>query len=481
MKNKILTYTSALALATGLFTSCKKERLELDPYNQLPVDQAFVTQNDFTNAIRGMYKGFVTSGSYTGGEWIVLGDLVADNLIRNSTGRGTGANYYLWQYTAEATSGLFGNGYNIIRRANGIITNINNLPDGAFKNNAEAEARAVRALVHFDMARVYSKIYANSDPNTDLGMPYLTGIDFSLKPARPVLKVTYDSIVNDLTLAYAKINLLNKEQTFETMRLNRAAVAGLLSRVYLHMADWANTTKWADSSLKYNSNLGTLTTFKDIWVDDKEEGVLFKIRMTEKDNITIGVQYEQLTNNEYRSEFAPVYELFTQYAANDVRKAAYFLTGNYINTPYNHVIKYARRLSGRLNIVDCKVLRTAEVLLSRAEAKYKNANPVGALADLNTLMASRYTGFVNLNLTGQALLDEIYKQRRLELFGEGDRLFFLKRLNLPVARPNSGDQASGGGSLPPASALNLPVGSPKFQLPIPRAELNANPNMQPNP
>lgn len=481
MKNKILSYTTLLIFVGGLFTSCKKERLELDPYNQLPVDQAFNTPTDFTNAIRGMYKGFVTSGSYTGGEWVILGDLTADNLIRNSSGRGTGANYYFWQYTAEATSGLFGNGYNIIRRANGILTNIGKLTDGTFKNNAEAEALAVRALVHFDIARVYSKIYANSDPNTDLGMPYLTGTDFTLKPSRPTIKVTYDSILSDLTRAYAKINLVNTDASLNTIRLNKAAVAGLLSRVYLHMADWTNTIKWADSSLKYNSNLGSLTSFNGIWTDENETGVLFKVRMTEKDNVTLGVQYEQLTSSGYRSEFGPVYELFTQYAANDVRKAAYFQTSNYNNVPYNHVIKYARRPTGRLNIVDCKVLRVAEVLLSRAEARFKNSDEVGALADLNLLMSNRYTGFTPVVLAGQALLDEIYKQRRLELFGEGDRLFFLKRLNLPVVRPNSGDQANGTGATPPASALNLPAGSTKFQLPIPRTELNANPNMQPNP
>ena len=127
------------------------------------------------------------------------------------------------------------------------------------------------------------------------------------------------------------------------------------------------------------------------------------------------------------------------------------------------------------------MIRSAEVLISRAEAKYKLNDEVGALADLNQLMAQRYTGFVPVVLAGQALLDEIYKQRRLELFAEGDRLFFLKRLNLPVARPNSGDQANGTGANPPSTALNLPAGSNLFQLPIPRSELNVNPNMQPNP
>ncbi len=466
-----------------LVLSCTKKDLELDPYNSLPTATAFKTPADFTNALRGMYRGFVTTGSYTAGEYIVLADLIADNLTRVAVGRGTGATYYFWQYTSEATSGLWGNGYGIIRRANGIIANINNLSAGAFKDNAEAEARTVRALVHFDIARVYSKIYANSDPTTDLGIPYITGLDFSLKPSRPSIKVTYDAVIDDLVQAYGKINLSNPEAGFQRTRLNKAAVAGLLTRVYLHMHDWTNTKKWADSSLKYNASVGSLANFPLIWLDESEDGVLFKVRMTEKDNTTLGVKYEQLTSG-YRSEFVPEFTLFQQYASNDIRKTSYFETSAYLGTLYNHVIKYAKRRTGRLNIVDNKVLRVAEVLISRAEARYNSGDQPGALADLNTLMTNRYTGFVPFTaatLSGTNLLNEIYKQRRLELFAEFDRLFFLKRMNLAVVRPNTGDQANGTGALPPATVLFLPAGDNKFQLPIPRSELNANPNLQPNP
>jgi hypothetical protein len=335
--------------------------------------------------------------------------------------------------------------------------------------------------VHFDIARVYSKIYANSNPTTDLGVPYITGTDFKLLPSRPLLKVTYDSVISDLTIAYSLINQANADGGFSRIRLNKAATAGFLSRVYLHMHDWANTKKWADSSIKYNSNVASLTDFPKIWTDETENGVLFKVRFTEKDNIPIGVQYEQFSNG-YRSEFVPEFTFWQQYTSTDVRKNAYFETSAYLGTLYNHVIKYAKRPTGRLNIVDAKVLRVAEVLISRAEAKFNLGDEPGALVDLNALLVNRYTGFVpytTATLSGTALLAEIYKQRRLELFAEFDRLFFLKRMNLPVIRPNTGDQSTGTGALPPASALLLPAGSKQFQLPIPISELNANPNLQP--
>jgi hypothetical protein len=466
-------------LSSVVIASCSKKDLQLDPYNALPTETAFNTQQDFTNALRGMYQGFVTAGSYTGGEYLVLADLIADNMTRVAAGRNTGQNYYFWTYTSEATSGLWGNGYGIIRRANGILENVGKLPAGQFRNNAEAEALAVRGFVHFDISRVYSKVFANSNPNSDLGIPYITGTEFTLLPSRPTLKATYDAVIADLTKSFGMINLTNADGGFNRVRLNKAAVAGFLSRVYLHMHDWQKTADWADSSLKYNSNPATLTEFPRIWTDETEAGVLFKVRFTEKDNVSVGVQHQQFSSSGYRSEFVPEFTLWQQYTNNDVRKNAYFETSNYLGAPYNHIIKYAKRPTGRLNVVDVKVIRVAEVLISRAEARYNLGNFTGALADLNTLMSNRYTGHVPVTLTGADLLAEIHRQRRLELFAEFDRLFFLKRMNLPVVRPATGDQANGTGAIPPVSARLLPAGSPKFQLPIPISELNANPNLQP--
>ncbi len=116
-------------------------------------------------------------------------------------------------------------------------------------------------------------------------------------------------------------------------------------------------------SLKYNFDVASLTDFPKIWTDETEKGVLFKVRFTEKDNISIGVQYEQLSGG-YRSEFVPEYTLWQQYTSTDVRKNVYFETSSYLGTLYNHVIKYAKRPTGRLNVVDDKVLRVAEVLIS---------------------------------------------------------------------------------------------------------------------
>jgi hypothetical protein len=60
-------------------------------------------------------------------------------------------------------------------------------------------------------------------------------------------------------------------------------------------------------------------------------------------------------------------------------------------------------------------------------------------------------------------------------------MFDLKRQGLPINRSNNGDYFDGTGINPDPSVLTLPAADPKFQMPIPQEELNANENIQPNP
>ena len=207
---------------------------------------------------------------------------------------------------------------------------------------------------------------------------------------------------------------------------------------------------------------------------------------TSLDNVnTPGVNYYQVVGTSgIRSEYVVDFNLRQQYLATDVRTASYIQTSPFNGVMQNHVVKYNGRPGQPVGVVDGKALRTAEVLLNRAEANYRNSNQTAALADLNLLKANRYTGFVNLiNLTGVPLLNEILRERRLELAFEGDRFWDLKRLNLPVQRDGTkGDRADGTGVT--YLFLNLPVtgsGSHKFQLPYPTLEVNFNKNLTQNP
>jgi len=469
-KYSYLILGSLLALG-----ACKKSELDLYPYNQVETTQAFNTEADVTLAVNGMYEGIKSSGSYYLGTWNIVADVLADNLIINQTGRLTLKTYGEWRYTGNGTYGLFSGGYSITRRANAILENIDKFPAGAFKDNAKGEALAIRGMTYFDMSRVYSKTYLNASA-TDSTLPYVTTTEATIKPSKESVKGFYDKVIADLQTAATLINTNNG-----VGRLNKAAVNGLLSRVLLYKGDWAGTITAANAALGATPNVATIAQFPLIWTDQTEAGVLFKIKNTTVDNInTPGVNYYQTVAGGRKSEYVVEYNFYNQFAANDVRKTAYIATSAFNGVNYNHVIKYAGRPGQPAGVVDAKVIRTAEVLLNRAEAYYRSGKEAEALADLVLLKSNRYTGYVAEVLAGQALLDEILRQRRLELAFEGDRFWDLKRLNLGVHRDGTkGDKADGTGT--PYVFTTLEAGDYRFQLPYPQSELNFNTNFTQNP
>lgn len=475
---KKLKYIAFAALLGAV--SCKKSELELFPYNQIETSQAFNTQEDVTLALNGMYAGLRTSGSYfVNGTWNIIADVLADNLIINQTGRLTLKTYGEWRYTGEDTYGLFNGGYTIIRRANAILENIDKFPDGPFKDNAKGEALALRAMVYFDMSRVYSKTYTNATAS-DSTLPYITTTDPTITPSKEPLLGFYDKVITDLETAKGLIGTTNG-----IYRLNRNAVSGILSRVYLYKGDWPKTITAATDAAGATPVVATRANFPGIWTDATNEGVLFKVRNTKLDNVNSqGVNYYQTVSGERKSEYVVEYNFRQLFVPEDIRTTTYIATSNFNGQSYNHVIKYNGRTNGDpAGVVDGKVIRTAEVLLNRAEAYYRNNNPDAAEEDLKLLKSNRYASYdptADDALSGDALLDEILLQRRLELAFEGDRFWDIKRRNASIVRDGTkGEYAGGGGT--PYVRTTLMAGDYRFLLPFPQLELNFNTNLKQNP
>lgn len=465
-----------LFILLGLFNACKKSELDLTPFNQIETSIAFNTQVDVTLAVNGMYNG-LRNNNYVNGTWNIIADVMSDNLIISSLGRQTLTFFGDWRYNGDNTLGFFQTGYTINRRANAILENIDKFPAGGFKDNAKGEALAVRAMVYMDMARMYSKTFENATP-TDSTLSYVTSSETKNLPTKEPVRGFYNKIIADLTAALPLIATTNG-----IGRLNKAAVSGLLSRVYLYTGDMANCITASNAALGTTPVLPNITDFPRIWTDATNNGVLFKILNTTQDNVNAqGTNYYQIIGGLVRSEYVIEWNLRQLYLPTDVRTTSYIQTSLWNGVLQNHVVKYNNRGTGTVaGVVDAKTLRTAEVLLNRAEAFQRSANNASALADLNLLKSNRYTSFTPIvGLTGAPLLAEILAERRLELAFEGDRFWDLKRRNLPVLRDaTKGDRADGTGVKFIFTTLN--TGDYRFQIPFPQSEINFNTGFKQNP
>ncbi|MDO4225558.1 MAG: RagB/SusD family nutrient uptake outer membrane protein, partial [Bergeyella zoohelcum] len=121
---------------------------------------------------------------------------------------------------------------------------------------------------------------------------------------------------------------------------------------------------------------------------------------------------------------------------------------------------------------DVKLIRTAEILLLRSEAYARSNDLTNAFADYKKLRDARTAG-TSVAFTSQAdALDKILLERDRELCYEGFRLLDIKRFGKTIVRVAED-------SRPNFTTLTF-TNVNKFTLPIPQAEVFANPNMQQN-
>ncbi|PTN28388.1 RagB/SusD family nutrient uptake outer membrane protein, partial [Desulfonatronum sp. SC1] len=142
--------------------------------------------------------------------------------------------------------------YRVISRANRILDNIERLPESSLRNNIEGEALALRAILHFDIARVYCKIPTQStDAKQSLGIYYSKQFDPNALNRRVGTTVdqVYLNVIADLERAYSLVNANNG-----IGRLNKSAIAGLLSRVYLYYGNYPKVVEYADIAIPAGSS-----------------------------------------------------------------------------------------------------------------------------------------------------------------------------------------------------------------------------------
>lgn len=465
-----------IALSMGFFVSCDDE-LEQLPNNSLTPDTYYNTKTDFESATRGVYSAFY-GGSYYGGSFLTLPDILSDNVTMAQNGRLSNRFSHEWRYNPNAAWDIMASTYVATSRANYILQNLDNLADGSDKSNFEGEARAMRALALFDLCKLYCKIPTQPgvDMNKDFGMPIVTAVDINANPLRPTLKESYDFIISELLASKTLINVDNG-----VGRLNSNAINALLSRVYLYMGDYAKTIEYANL---VSTAVASRANYEGIWTDSNESGVIFKLDQDRQlDGISIGVDWSQSNESSVRAEYVIAFELFDQLSSNDIRKTAFaFSTVDGQGEVINAIKKMFGETGQNNGVVDAKVIRAAEVFLNKAEAYAFSGNDPEALAALNEVRSNRYGGFIPGTETGQDLLDAIKFERRVELFAEGHRFFDLKRWNEPVVRSTVyGEYFDGSGTPISSEFSTLDANSYLFTLPIPQREININPEFQQNP
>jgi hypothetical protein len=113
--------------------------------------------------------------------------------------------------------------------------------------------------------------------------------------------------------------------------------------------------------------------------------------------------------------------------------------------------------------MDYVYMRAAEMVLIEAEALAHQGKNEEAATILKKLMENRDPAWKKTTVT----VDDVFFQRRIELWGEGFGFFDLKRLNKGVDRTYAGSNHR--------TKIAVPAGDVKWVYQIPTAEIQENP------
>lgn len=488
-----------LLVCFTLITSCKKEFLDTGPTGSVDEGAIFTTTTNAANVINGIYRYLYSrfgDQNQPGQGGVMLNmDFMGEDLHQSAAtwyttaGSGTGG----WVSQKNDAAGWvnypFRLYYRCIGNANALIENIDAAtgPDND-KKRLKAEGLTMRAWAYFNLVQIYAKRYQSGATNSQPGvsMP-LSAKDVKLP--RSTVEEVYAQIIKDLGEAMSLFETATAPLNKSHLGLN--AARAIRARVALTMQDYVTAAAFAKlvvdagtyslmSNAQYESGFNSLSNPEWIWgafiQDDQGD--------------TFGSYHAQISwdgNTTYiRSRPKRINSaLYALISATDVRKkmwepaptAANFPlpASTYIREPY-----MSRKFKTRAlpTIGDIPYIRLAEMYLILAEAYARTAGKeTDARNALFTLAKNRDASYVLSTNSGQALIDEIMVQRRVELWGEGFRFYDLKRLNLPLDRtvvPNFVSASVGG-------VMQVPAGDNRWVWAIPIGEIQANPNTSQNP
>lgn len=455
LKSIFTTGTLCVALAGITLTGCEK-RLDINPYQSIAEGQALNTEGDVLVTLIGCYDG-IQNAATLGGEIMVLNDLIGNQTEINFTGTFAGLNdAYNGLMVANnsfATS-TWSSSYSTINRCNNVLSAVDKVTSStAKKNSVEGEALFIRSALYFELVRLYAKTIGDGDANTNPGVPLVLqptrGVTDADNKPRSTVKQVYDQIVADLVKAESLLPGSNG------VYANKWAAAALLARVHLMLKNYDLARDAADRVIT-GSGRSLNPDFTKLWFTFIRNGgvtpseYLFGVKVTAQDgtnaiNTYFGRTISTIPGTAGRSDCKIRASHIARYEAGDARNFFVLSGGSY----------YTQKHLDRFG--DVPVIRLAEMFLTRAECNFRLGTSVGAspLADVNAIRTRAL-----LPALGAVTLNDITKERYLELAFEGHNLHEAKRLQQSVG--------------------TLAWNSPKLILPIPQREMDVNPQLTQN-
>lgn len=456
----------AFAIFAGL-AGCSDDFIEREPVYSIGSENYFNSETDYYNALVGAYD--LLQSTYVN---VMLGEIASNNTL---CGGESATDVIGFQQIDDMThTPVNSNLKNVwdwmfagVNRANYILE-FQDKTDFDGKEVIIAETRFLRAYYYFELVKWFGPVPLK-ETRFELG-------DETTIPRSPVSEV-YALIEADLQ--YAVNNL---EYTAPQVgRVTKGAAQALLGKAYLYQDKFSDAANVLDNLIQFGP-YDLVDDYDTIFENAGENGIesVFEVQYSDAEgagfgclqcsegNVAVGFNgIRNYSGPVFDSGFSfnvPTQDVVDEFEAGDLRKDVAILdieawantTGATYGTGYEHTGYFNRKYiarQGDLNTGDqnltnpnnYRAIRFADVLLMAAEAFNRSGiDDTKAQLYLNRVRERAFGDTShNVSLTGTALTDAIYHERRVELVGEGHHFFDLVRTGrgnqIPGFTPNKNE------------------------------------------
>ncbi|QBR13670.1 RagB/SusD family nutrient uptake outer membrane protein [Sphingobacterium sp. CZ-2] len=461
MRKKSIIGLIFLSIIFFTLNSCNKW-LDVQPSTQTTENKQFSSQQGYIDALIGTYQKMAENNSY--GKNLGYGVLdVLAQLFQNKANQtvdmyGQLARYNYADAGVEATiNSLWSEQYSIIAQTNYILKDIDanrHLFQQHNFNLIKGESLAIRAMVHFDLLRLFAPVKSQLQPIEQSTIPYMTA--FSVNPSKSLsFEEIISQIIIDLKAAEELLSIdqeidqikdnagknnLELFQSFRQNRLNYWAVKALLARVYQYNEDKENALKYSKEVISsekfYFVNGNTNTTNPTLASSNAIFSTEHIFSVYKSDLKTVSDRYFKTESNAAEGEdyfstqtnLNNYFEVSVSGHAIDIRgPQASNSRWNVFNVSTVYSNKYY--VGSNINNVNQKlipVIKLAEMYYIAAEASPTVQEALGYINKVRT--ARLIPALTNTNITNSSQLEsEIFKEYRKEFIAEGQLWYYYKR------------------------------------------------------
>lgn len=365
--------------------------------------------------------------------------------------------------------------------------------------NKTAQARAIRAFDYMALAPYYQFTYTTSKDKLCVPLVTEETTDFTDNP-RATVEEIYTQVMSDLDYAIANLT----EDRSDKSRINLNVAYGLRARANLVMGNYADAAADAEKAADGFTPATISEVSTPAFCDISEHNWIWGIDM-----VTALTNNAYATSSSWLSSFSSVSYtagagcfafinnlLYDKISDTDVRKGWWVdadlhspllstitwdgVTGDAISTleitdvkmeflPYTNVkFGMISGIGSSSNDNDWPLMRVEEMILIQAEGYAKSGNETKARQILSDFVTTYRDPSYTIP-SGRTLADEIWFQRRVELWGEGFAMSDVMRLQKPLVRFHDSNS-----NYPNAFRFNLAADDGWLLLRFPQRETNSN-------